>query len=305
MKSIGTATYRAAFSGAMKQRKAVNPEEAALGQSPDGYVLPTATELQFKAKQEQFNIFRNLATVQFINADNKIKALLPAGSAAFVPSGAVIPEATAELEQWKIDPHKIAKITKVTTETLRDSGFDLESALAADFGREFGKVEEDGCINGDGTAAPYGLLHDTFGAETGATGAVAGTVSADDIRNLYFSLGREYRRNAVWVMSDETALHLRTLKDSGGNYLWSEATETLLGKPVYTSPYMPDIASGAKPVLFGDIGYYWLVQRGAAAITPLHERYAVSGLTGYIGTEYIDGRLTKREAVKALAVAGE
>ena len=181
----------------------------------------------------------------------------------------------------------------------------METALAADFGREFGKVEEVGCINGDGTAAPYGLLHDTFGAETGATSMAAGTVSADDIRNLYFSIGREYRRGAVWVMSDETALHLRTLKDSAGNYLWNEAAEALLGKPIYTSPYMPDIESGAKPLLFGDISYYWLVQRGAAAITPLHERYAVSGLTGYIGTEYIDGRLTKREAVKALVVAGE
>ena len=76
MKSIGTANYRAAFIDAMKQRKAANQGEAALGQSPDGYVLPTATESQFKAKQEQFNLFRNLATVQSINADNKMKTLL-------------------------------------------------------------------------------------------------------------------------------------------------------------------------------------------------------------------------------------
>ncbi|MDR1775780.1 MAG: phage major capsid protein [Actinomycetes bacterium] len=303
MKSIGTTNYRAAFIDAMKRRDAVNIEDAALGQTPDGFVLPTAAEAAFKAKQEQYNIFRSLATVQFINADNKLKTLLPAGDAAFVAEGAAIPEATVGLTSWTIDPHKIAQIIKVTNETLRDSGFDLESALAADFGRAFGKVEEDGVINGGGVSEPYGLLHASQGAETGATSAAAGTISADDIRSLYFSLGREYRRNAVWLMSDTTALLLRTLKDTSGAYLWNGADNTLLGKPVYTSPYMPDTASGEKPVLFGDLTYYRLVQRGAATIQPLHERYAESGITGYLGTEFIDGKLVKREAVKALVVA--
>jgi HK97 family phage major capsid protein len=297
--------YHTAFLDALKQRKPTNIAESSLGQTPDGYVLPTITDAKFKDEQEQYNVFRSLATVRFINADNKVRTLLPAGNAAFVPDGGDIPETTVGLSDWTIDPHKIAKITKVTNETLHDSGFDLESMLAADFGREFGKVEEDGVINGDGTAEPYGLLHATQGAETGATSMASETIGADDVRGLYFSLDREYRRSAVWVMSDETALLLRTLKDGEGNYLWSEAAETLLGKPMYTSSYMPDVVSGAKPVLFGDFGYYWLIQRGAAAISPLHERYAASGITGFIGTEFIDGRLVKREAVKALVVTGE
>ena len=45
---------------------------------------------------------------------------------------------------------------------------------------------------------------------------------------------------SAWVMSDATAL----LKDTAGNYLWNGTTETLLGKPVYTSCYMPDAAEG-------------------------------------------------------------
>ncbi|MBE6830338.1 MAG: phage major capsid protein [Ruminococcaceae bacterium] len=104
-------------------------------------------------------------------------------------------------------------------------------------------------------------------------------------------------------MSDETVLRLRTLKDKADNYLWNEATETLLGKPVYTSPYMPDVAEGAKPVLFGDFSYYWFVERGALTLQPVHELYAENGVTAYIGSEFVDGKLIKQDAVKALLVA--
>ena len=36
---------------------------------------------------------------------------------------------------------------------------------------------------------------------------------------LYFSVKPEYRKNGVWMMNDETALTLRTLKDADGNYV--------------------------------------------------------------------------------------
>ena len=123
------------------------------------------------------------------------------------------------------------------------------------------------------------------------------------MKALFFSLGAEYRRTAVWLMSDETAMHLRTLKDSTGNYIWRDTDDTILGKPVYTSQYMPKIASGNKPVLFGDFSFYWLMERGGVALKPLREKYSAHGVTGFIGTEFIDGRLIRREAVKALAMA--
>jgi HK97 family phage major capsid protein len=197
--------------------------------------------------------------------------------------------------------HKIAKIAKISTELVHDAGFDLESALAADFGREFGKTEEDACINGNGENRPYGVLHPTDGAETGVT--VTGTLGFDDVMALYFSLNAEYRRYAVWLMSDETALHLRKLKENGGNYLWRDTDDTILGKPVYTSPYMPNIESGKMPVVFGDFHFYWFMERGGVMLKPLREKYAAQGVTGFIGTEFIDGRLVRREALKAITMA--
>ena len=68
---------------------------------------------------------------------------------------------------------------------------------------------------------------------------------------------------------------------------------------------MSDVSKGAKPILFGDLSFYWLVQRGAVTLSPLHEKYAVNGITVFIGMEFIDGRLTRRDAVKVLEIAGE
>jgi len=66
---------------------------------------------------------------------------------------------------------------------------------------------------------------------------------------------------------------------------------------------MPDIGSGAKPVLFGDFTFFWFMERGGVALKALREKYAAQGITGFIGTEFIDGRLVRREAVKALEMA--
>jgi len=125
-------------------------------------------------------------------------------------------------------------------------------------------------------------------------------VNCFSVKALYFSLAPEYRREAVWLMSDETALGLRRLKDSGGGLIWVDSDNTIFNRPVYTSPYMPAAAAENKPVLFGDFSYYWLFERGGVTLEMLREKYAAQGVTGYIGREFLDGRLIRREAIKAL-----
>ena len=72
--------------------------------------------------------------------------------------------------------------------------------------------------------------------------AEAGKISFDDVVTLYFSPEPEYRKQAVWVMGDETDFSLRMEKDQSGYPLWQEDHNTLFGRPVVTSPYMPAIS---------------------------------------------------------------
>ncbi|MGV3139787.1 phage major capsid protein, partial [Brevibacillus agri] len=95
------------------------------------------------------------------------------------------------------------------------------------------------------------------------------TISFDEIISLYFSLKDEYRNNAVFIMHDNTAMLLRTLKDTSGSYLWNSSDNTICGKPVVTSPYMPTVSAGAKSIVIGDLSYYWLIERQPITIKKL------------------------------------
>ena len=86
-------------------------------------------------------------------------------------------------------------------------------------------------------------------------------ISYDEIIKLYLSVDKKYRKHGTWLMNDETALALRTLKDSAGNYLWKESDETIFSKPVQIVDSMPSIGKGQKVIAFGDFSNYWLVQR--------------------------------------------
>lgn len=87
------------------------------------------------------------------------------------------------------------------------------------------------------------------------------------------------------------------------NYLWQEDMDTILGKPVYISEFMPSIATGKKVIAFGDFSYYWILNRRPLAVRALKEKFELYDQTGCLGMEYIDGKLVNREAIKVMQIS--
>ncbi len=106
-------------------------------------------------------------------------------------------------------------------------------------------------------------------------------------------------------MNDETALALRTLKDSTGNYLWRDNDDTILGKRVIISEYMPNAQSDSKPIAFGDFSYYWVIGRSPVSFKTLSEKFALHDQIGYLAFEFLDGKLIRPEAVKVIQINTE
>lgn len=196
--------------------------------------------------------------------------------------------------------HKLCSLVKMDEAFVMDATFNFREHLLGRFAKVFGRQEENAFLTGDGAGKPTGVLHPEHGAEVGCE---AQEISADDVISLFFSLKPEYRRNATWVMNDATALHLRKLKDDSGNYLWRSTDDSIFGRPVVISNYMPDMEAGALPVVFGDFSYYWIIRRGLPSFKAIVERFAPYNQIGYLGTEHLDGRLVRREAVKAVRIA--
>ena len=71
-----------------------------------------------------------------------------------------------------------------------------------------------------------------------------------------------------------------------------------------TSPYVPEIGSGKKVILFGDLSFYWIGDRQGITFKRLNERYADLGQVGFLASKRVDGKLVLPEAVKVLQMKG-
>ena len=124
--------------------------------------------------------------------------------------------------------------------------------------------------------------------------------------DLFYSLKAPYRKNAVWVLNDSTIKAIRKLKDNSGQYLWQPSLvagtpDTILGRPVKTSAFMPAIGASQKTIAFGDFQYYWIADRQGRSFRRLNELYAANGQVGFLGTQRVDGKLILPEAIKVLS----
>lgn len=305
----GSKNYKKSFWNVMRS-KTVRPEVSDALQvgtdSEGGYLVPDEFEKTLVESLEEENIFRKLATViKTSSGDRKIPVVATKGTASWVDEEGLIPESDDSFGQVSIGAYKLGTLIKVSNELLADSIFNLEGYISKEFGRRCGAKEEDAFFNGDGTGKPVGVLHATLGAEVGVTTASANAITADEVIDLFYSLRAPYRKKAVFIVNDSTIKAIRKLKDKNDNYLWQPALtagqpDTLLGRPVYTSAYMPTIAGGARTIVFGDFSYYWIADRQGRTFKKLSELYATTDQTGFMATQRVDGKLILREAVKVL-----
>lgn len=239
------------------------------------------------------------------NGVHKIPVVATKGVANWIDEGGSYGDSDDVFGQEQIDAHKVGTIVKVSEELLNDSAFDLETYFREEFARRIGSKEEEAFLIGDGVKKPTGILHSAGGADIGVKAASATAITADEIIDLFYSLKSPYRKNAIWVLNDSTVREIRKLKDNNGQFLWQPGlregeTDTLLGKKIVTSAYAPEIAAGAKTVLFGDLSYYWIGDRQGITFKRLNERYADLGQVGFLASKRVDGKLVLPEAIKVL-----
>ena len=301
--------YKKSFWNVMRS-KTVRPEVADALQigtdSEGGYLVPNEFENTLVEALEEENIFRKLAhVINTSSGDRKIPVVATKGTASWVDEEGTISDSDDAFNQVSIGAYKLGTLIKVSNELLNDSAFNLESYISKEFGRRIGSKEEEAFFTGNGTGKPIGIFNTTGGAEVGVTTASSTAITADEIIDLFYSLKAPYRKKAVWILNDATIKAIRKLKDTTGNYLWQPALtagtpDTILGRPVYTSSYVPTIAAGAKTIAFGDFSYYWIADRQGRIFKKLNELYAATDQTGFVATQRVDGKLVLPEAIKVL-----
>jgi HK97 family phage major capsid protein len=304
--TIGTAEYKRAFWDKTMRSGQVPYDLMQCGNSAhDTLLLPAGSDKKFQEALRRESVFRQVATcISTPQSEGSIWTSVCEDLAEWTPEGGAVSvmDATGSFTRHCTRCNKLAVIAKVTNNYVQDIGFDVEGYLTVRLAKAFGRAEENAFINGTGDGMPTGILHSTEGAETGLS---ATEINFDSMAELYLSVKPEFRKNGVWMMNDETALTLRTLKDKNGGYLWNHNSDAIFGKPVHISEFMPSAAPGSLPVAFGDFSHYWIVSRLPLSVRVLTERYSLQHQTGYLAYEFLDGRLTRPEAIKVLQITGK
>ncbi len=270
-----------------------------------GYLVPEEYDSRLIDVLNEENIFRGLAKTITTSGQHKINIAGTKPAAAWIDEGGELTFSDATFSQINLDAHKLHVAVKVTEELLYDNAFNLESYIIEQFGKALANAEEDAFLNGDGKGKPLGIFAEDGGGQIGVTTTSATDITSDNIIDLVYSLKRPYRKNAKFIMNDQTIALIRKLKDENGQYLWQPSNQAgepgkLFGYDVLTSPFVPTVAEGAPVIAFGDFSYYNIGDRGTRSFAELRELYAGNGMVGFLAKERVDGKLVLPEAVKIL-----
>ena len=223
---------------------------------------------------------------------------------------------TPAIDRITIPLHELSALPKASQRLLDDSAFDIEGWLAGRIADKFARAEAAAFISGDGMDKPKGFLtHPAVDNEVWAwgnlgyvpTGVDGDFGGADAIIDLVYALGAQYRANAAFVMNSKTAGAVRKLKDNDGRFLWSDGLAAgeparLMGYPVLIAEDMPDIATGADAIAFGDFGAgYTVAERPDLRV--LRDPFSAKPHVLFYATKRVGGDVSDFAAIKLLKFA--
>jgi HK97 family phage major capsid protein len=286
--------YRRDFLNYVRGRGVQNLQQESVDED-GGYLVPTTLESQIIRNLTEAGAVRGAATV--LPIAGPVPTTMP--SADWVPEGAPITESSAKFGAKILSANRLAVLIKVTKQLAADNGVALEQYLTEAASEALLEKEEEAFCIGDGNLKPAGIFTTASGA---GIKVGAATISGDDLMNLVYELKCPYRAGASFLLNDSTLLDARKLKTSDGQYLWQPALQAgepdrLLGYPVLTSAFAPQVSAGALAVAFGDLKSYWIGDREGISVQILLELYAASGI---IFDKRSDGVLVRTEGVKLL-----
>lgn len=302
--------YRDAFWSAMRTGVPNELRVMAVGtDTSGGHTVPDSFRQQLIAGLEQANVMRGLATV-FTTASGLLSmpVLSTHASAGWVSENAAYSATDSGFTEVTLSAYKNTMLVKVSEELLNDSAFDIAGLVAREAGRGLGRLEETAFVNGSGSGQPTGVVGS---AGLGKTASATNAITADEVMDTFYALGRAYRASSSFLMHDTTIKMLRKLKtgvSSDNTYLWSPGLsagepDTLLGRPVYASQDMPEATTGLKPIIVGDFSYYYIGDRQSIGMQRLSELYAANGHVGFRIFKRTDGKVALPEAFKYLILA--
>ncbi|MBN9567425.1 MAG: phage major capsid protein [Alphaproteobacteria bacterium] len=274
-----------------------------------GFLAPPEFTTEIVKKLVQFSPIRQAASV---GNTASASVILPVRTGRPTASWEGELEESEETEstygQLEIPVHEAKCFTDVSNKLLEDAAVDIAAEVSSDLAEEFGRLEGEAFVNGDGIKKPTGFMADPNIAYT--AGGDASKVTADGLIDLMYAVPTFYRNQAVWIMNGTTLAAIRKLKDgTTGVYLWQPAfvagqPETILGRPVIEAVDMDDVGAGKFPIAFGDFARgYRIYDRIALSLLRDPYTQATRSVTRFHARRRVGGAVRLPEALRKLKIA--
>ena len=194
-------------------------------------------------------------------------------------------------------------LTKVSRKLINNVDFDIVGFVVDEMAYGIKRFIEHELL--------IGTTNKVLGLSTATNIVTAGSATAltlDDIINVHDAIKDEFQQDAIWIMSSATRTALRKLKSTTGYPLLNDDVSTpfgtsMLGKPVFVSDNMPNIATGVKAIYYGDMKGLGTKFNEEINIEVLREKYADEHAVGVIGWFEFDSKVIDNQQIAVLQMA--
>ena len=302
--SLKTAHFaHALFTGDREKLQLLTEGTAGAG----GYLVPEEFANMIVEDKRDVSVMRQLANQMTISGDTfHLPTLEARPKAAWRSEAAVKATSTAQFNELVFTPYSLAVIVGLSQELADDAslgvGGSIVNYVAGLMAQSLAEAEEAAFWTGNGSSKPTGVNnYSLVSRDAGGTDSSL----ADAIKKLYWDLPQGHRRNAVWVGHQQAWARVNALKNSNNDYLLTMVadgpTTRLGGAPVYEQNDLPtDI------LLFGDFGYYTIVDRQGVTVD-ISTEATVAGSSAFEknlvfvrAEQRVDGELTLTNAVRKI-----
>ena len=277
----------------------------------NGAIIPTSIANRIiKAVKDRCPILRG-ATVYNVKGVLKVPVWGKANSTHDIAVGyqTEFTEITADAGRFTsvdLGGYLAGALTLIGRSVENNGSFSVVDFIVNQMADEIATWIEGQLLNGTGTNAAQGALNTT----NVKTAAAAAAITADELIELQAKVKQAFQANACWTMHPETFSAVKKLKDRNDRYLLQDDITgafpyRLLGKPVHLSDNMPQMAAGAKAILYGDYSGLSVNFRENISIEVLREKYATMHAIGVVSWFEFDAKVTDSQKLAALQMAAQ
>lgn len=285
--------------------KVVHERAGELTKSDNGAVIPTTIAQKIikrvydvspiLEKSTKYNV---KGTLQIPYYDDQTSTLKVAYQDEFKP----LTSSNGTFKSISLTGYLAGALSKISNSLINNSQFDIVNFVVTEMGDSIARFIEHELLQG--TPDKVTGLSTVKNATTTAS---ATAITSDEIIKLKDSIKDAFQNSAIFIMSNSTRTALRLLKDSTGRYLLNDDVTspfgtTLLGKPVFVSDNMDDIAGGKTVIYYGDMSCLATKFNEEVNVQVLREKFADEHATGVVGWFEFDSKVENEQGLAKLVM---